>query len=774
MEQFMNSYNEKLKILIIEDEPFINKLIQSTLKLNGYNVFGVSTGNDAVKWTIENPDNFLIIDFLLPDMNAMELVDKLKSEKINFNFIIMTGYQDQNISVEMMKKGAKDYIIKDNELINVLPGIVNKAINDLINEKKLKEANEKIKNQYELLNGIISHLPNYIFWKDISSTYLGCNEKFARLLGFQSSDEIIGKNDFTLGLNKLDANMFVKYDKIVIESGKPTLGIEEAFIENINQKLPLLTNRAPLKDSNGNIIGILVICTDLSELEEIDETIKVSEEKFRELFDNMPSGVATYKTLDKGESFIFKDINKAFEKKEKIKRDNVIGKNIIEIFPDSSSSNLVNAFKRIYKTGKSEHFPVIKYKDNRISEWRDYFVYKLSNEEIVAIYNDLTTQKQYEELLTEYKLAIESSEDSICCVNKSNKLIFANQAFIDQFNLKKNQIENINIKDIVGNEYFLKYIKSYFLEAIKGKSVNYEVENKNPNSNKRFIKINYYPLKKENNSDDLKEDKEYNAVVAFLRDITPQKKLELELKKLNEELEKRVIERTHELIDANNELESFAYSVSHDLRAPLRHIFGFSELLQKEIVENLKETGKKYLKNIIESTKKMSVLIDDLLSFSRMGRTNLNLTKINLNKLIDEIIKLLENETKNRIVKFNIEKLPKIDGDLSMLRQVFVNLISNAIKYTQNKKNTLIEIGYKQDNENYIIYIKDNGIGFNSKYKDKLFGVFQRLHSDREYEGTGIGLAIVKRIISRHNGKVWAEGKMNKGATFYLSLQKKQ
>ena len=166
----------------------------------------------------------------------------------------------------------------------------------------------------------------------------------------------------------------------------------------------------------------------------------------------------------------------------------------------------------------------------------------------------------------------------------------------------------------------------------------------------------------------------------------------------------------------------------------------------------------------------MSILIDDLLSFSRMGRTSLNLSKINLNKLIDEIIKLLENDTKNRKIKWKIKKLPRINGDPSLLRQVFINLLSNALKYTRNKKITIIEIDFTEEHDNYIIFIKDNGIGFNSKYKDKLFGVFQRLHSDKEFEGTGIGLAIVKRIINRHNGKVWAEGKINKGATFYLSL----
>ena len=185
MVQNENFPSSNIKILVVDDEPGINKLIQSALKTSGFVTFGASTGFDAIKWTTENPDNLLIIDFLLPDMNALELIDGLKSKKINFDFIVLTGFQDHKMTIEMMKKGARDYIIKDSDLIEIIPSIVNKTINEISNKKKLEEANEKIKNQYELLNGIISHLPNYIFWKDKSFNYLGCNEKFRQTFRFK-------------------------------------------------------------------------------------------------------------------------------------------------------------------------------------------------------------------------------------------------------------------------------------------------------------------------------------------------------------------------------------------------------------------------------------------------------------------------------------------------------------------------------------------------------------------------------------------------------------
>ncbi|MFX1537430.1 MAG: ATP-binding protein [Promethearchaeota archaeon] len=274
------------------------------------------------------------------------------------------------------------------------------------------------------------------------------------------------------------------------------------------------------------------------------------------------------------------------------------------------------------------------------------------------------------------------------------------------------------------------------------------------------------------------EKGEVVAVVEITKEITEQKKIEEEIRKLNEELEKRVEERTAQLAAANKELEAFSYSVSHDLRAPLRHISSFAELLLKRISKASSSGDEKifyFVKKITESAKEMDKLIEGLLTFSRMTRVEMIKTWINLEELVKEIINDYQLEFVERNIIWKIDALPKVRGDASLLRIALTNLISNAIKFTRNQEIAEIEIGHikdRDDDKMVVIFIRDNGIGFDMEYIDKLFGVFQRLHSGEKFEGIGIGLATVQRIIYRHGGTVWAEGEENQGATFYFSLPK--
>ena len=224
---------------------------------------------------------------------------------------------------------------------------------------------------------------------------------------------------------------------------------------------------------------------------------------------------------------------------------------------------------------------------------------------------------------------------------------------------------------------------------------------------------------------------------------------------------------------ANEELEAFSYSVSHDLRAPLRHVVGFVELLQQDAGPSLSEKSLRHLTTISESAKRMGDLIDDLLAFSRVGRSEMQKTEVNLDELVRETLGDFQAETKERNIAWTIHPLPAVRADRALLRMVLVNLISNAVKFTGARAEAKIEIGCAPDgNGETVIFIRDNGAGFDPKYAGKLFGVFQRLHSQDEFEGTGIGLANVQRIIHRHGGRAWAEGVVDGGATFYFSIPK--
>jgi|SRR5450432_355 len=321
------------------------------------------------------------------------------------------------------------------------------------------------------------------------------------------------------------------------------------------------------------------------------------------------------------------------------------------------------------------------------------------------------------------------------------------------------------------------------VRAIRGEASTAQMFVRNPNVGKgTWIECSGSPLKD-------REGAVHGGVVAF-RDISQRKADEQEIRQLNESLERKVEERTAQLEIANKELEAFSYSVSHDLRAPLRHIIGFSKMLQEEFGPTLDPGASRYLDRIQAGTQKMGLLVDELLNLARVGRYPLNRQPVRLKVTVEEVVAMLEPDAAGREVEWVIDELPEVACDPVLVKQVFQNLLANALKFTRPyappaagksqegdtgqcsppPRHSVIHVGWREEKGQPVFVVQDNGIGFNMKYVDKLFGVFQRLHRADEFEGTGIGLVTVQRIVHKHGGRVWAEGELGKGAKFSFTL----
>ena len=368
--------------------------------------------------------------------------------------------------------------------------------------------------------------------------------------------------------------------------------------------------------------------------------------------------------------------------------------------------------------------------------------------------HDLSESK---ESWAKYRGLLEAAPDAMVVVNPDGEIVLLNLQAENQFGYHRDELIGQKVKNIIPSGFAERLIadssRSVADATAQQIGTGVELKGRRKDGSEFPIEIMLSPLK----------NAEGILVTAAIRNISSRKRAEEELKRSNDLL-----------TESNRELEAFNYTAAHDLRAPLRHIHGFVSLLRQAWYDKLDEDGRHFVDRISASSKQMGALLDDLLKFSRLGRVDLQESGVNLGRLVKRIRDELEPELKGRALTWEIGDLPDVEGDRALLHQVLFNLISNAVKYTSKCDRARIEIGSQCDNENNImVFVRDNGAGFEMEYVNKLFHVFQRLHKSRDFEGTGIGLAIVRRIVERHGGRVWAEGVPGQGAAFYFSLPMK-
>jgi PAS domain S-box-containing protein len=527
------------------------------------------------------------------------------------------------------------------------------------------------------------------------------------------------------------------------------------------------------RDKRGNPLLVAGVIQDITERKRAEEALLESENRFRQFFENQPE----YCYMISPDGLVL-DVNRAALEVLAYRKEELVGKSLQAIYAPESLPKMREYFEEWKTAGKLSDVELVIL--SKCGEKRTVLLSAdmVKNAEGIVIHSisvqrDITERKKAEEALKaseeRFRRLAENARDAIYRMSLPDGIY-------EYMSPAASELSGYTPEEFYGSPQLIckivhpdwyGYFEEQWSRLLRGEmSPTYEYPIIHKGGDIRWMNQRNILIRDEGGR--------IIAIEGIITDITERKRVEERIHKLNQELEQRVKDRTVQLQAANKELESFAYSVSHDLRAPLRHVDGFLELLQKRTATVLDEQSRHYMATISDSAKRMGVLIDDLLSFFRMGRQEMSRMQVDLGALVREVIREFEPETQGRDIHWRIADPPVVTGDRAMLRIVLVNLISNALKFTRLREQAEIEIDCLPSRETETtVFVGDNGVGFDMKYAGKLFGIFERLHSVDEFEGIGVGLANVRRIINRHGGKTWAEGEVGHGATFYFTLPRK-
>ena len=587
--------------------------------------------------------------------------------------------------------------------------------------------------------------------------YLDVNEAFTQLLGFRQ-EEIVGHMARDVGL-WLDTEVQQHALETLHKDGQ--FRDTEVRFRRSNGDIGIGLASATMLDFNGEACALGSI-VDITQRKQAEKAIQISEEKFQKAFHSSPIAM-TISSRTRG----YLDINDAFIRIIGYSREETLGRFSADIGLWLNDKKHKEALEIIHQEGDLREFEIeYRKKSGEVGTALASAVMVDFEQEkcILASFVDITDRKLNEEALRaseeKFQKAFLSSPVSMMINSPSRGILNVNHAFEELTGYERVEVLERHAFEV--GLWVEARERQESIERVRKKGTlnEFEFKFRKKNGEERVGLL----------SVDLVDIENEKCYLASFQDITSRKEAENTLRNINVELEKRVQRRTAQLEAANLELESFSYSVSHDLRTPLRAINGFARLLVEDYQNQLPPEAQRLLTLVQENALKMGRLIDDLLAFSRLGRSPLKKRTIRPAELVLEVWHDLAHERVNRAIEITIHDLPPCQADPALFRQVLANLLGNAIKFTRLREVALIDVGNRVMDGQSVYYVKDNGAGFEMEYADKLFGVFQRLHHEDEFEGTGVGLATVQRIIHRHGGHIWAESQPNQGATFYFTL----
>ncbi len=662
-----------------------------------------------------------------------------------------------------MRTRKGNYIWIDGIMANLLADANVKGISfsyrDVTDRKKLEE-------QQALMGLIVDSSDDAIIMKSLDGVIVSWNRGARNMFGYEAA-EVVGKNINLIIPEKLqDEEISILAS---VKRGKSIERFETKRIHKDGRQIEISVSFAPMRDDAGKIIGASTIGRDITEQKAYEQKLISQRTLLRTLIDNIPDYIYV---KDPQSRHIINNqamVNLLGAKTE----EETLGKSSIDFLGKEVAAPYLEEDKDILTSGKAK----INFEETTITptgEIKYLLTTKVPLRDahgqtigLVGISHDITAQKKVEVDLKTSKHFLELAQAAghtghwVLDIAGGQQMTWSLEA--TRILSLREPGPNDTLDQLFGcvHPEDVDEVKKVISTAVRDRSsfsLNHRIVRKDGS-------IRWVHQQGEASLED-----KLPVLIGIIQDITDRKNSEDEILKLNAELEQRVALRTEQLQASNKEMEAFTYSVSHDLRAPLRIIHGFSKILSEDYQDQFDAAGQKTLDAIMRNVKKMGQLIDDLLDFSRLGRAEIKASRIDMNSLVSEVIEDLRIGGTAIPEKVTIDQLEFVHADIGLIKQVWVNLIANAIKYSAGKTDPAVHIGMKSENGHWAYFVKDNGAGFDMTYYHKLFGVFQRLHRADEFPGTGVGLAIVHRVITRHGGIVWAESKPGEGAAFYFTL----